>query len=231
MKLPSLNLDKEKLQRLMLVGMVLAGLLYAGWAFLISPLHDDTRKVEGELTKMRGIYRDNQRLVASRRLMQKRYDEARASFNKVIHDTLAPPVNGMAWATDVFRAVATDSDPGARPVSIGELGTLVAPPTSREAAPPVFEEYLVRADHQCGYNAFGRFLAALERTNPCVRLDGLEIRATEEGNRSRRIQINLRTAFLRFDDLGFPPEERPDAETPRVLPKEAKNKEATPASP
>lgn len=227
MNLSKLHLSKAQLQRLMLSAMVLAGVLYVGWTYVIGPLRTEKRRIEGELAKMREVYQGNQRLVASHRAIQTRYELERQAFLKIMRETLAPSVNGMAWAGDVYRAVIPPGDAVARPLSNGELGTFVPPVASRAALPPVFEEYLVRSDHSCGYHAFGRFLASLERANPSERLDGLEIRSSGDVARDKdpRLLINLRTAFVRLNDLGFPPEERPDAEVPRVLPKE-RNKEA-----
>lgn len=211
----------------MLLAMALATVLYLGWTYLIGPQRTEKRRVANELAKMREIYGENRRLVGSRRAMQKRYEAERAAFLKVMHETLAPSVNGMAWAGDVYRSVILPEDAVARPLSSGELGTFVPPVISRDALPPVFEEYLVRSDHSCDYRAFGRFLASLERANPSERLDGLEIRSSGEVSKDKvsRLLINLRTAFVRFNDIGFPAEERPDAEVPCVLPKERNKKE------
>lgn len=206
----------------MLSGMALAAVLYFGWAYLIGPLRAEKRGIESQLGKMREIYGENRRLVGSSRGIQKRYDTERAAFLKTMHETLAPSVNGMAWAGDVYRSVLLPGDAVARPLSSGEVGTFVPPVISRDAPPPVFEEYLVRSDHSCDYRAFGRFLVSLERANPSERLDGLEIRSSGEVAKDQpsRLLINLRTAFVRFNDIGFPTEERPDAEVPRVSPKE-----------
>jgi hypothetical protein len=221
MNLPKLHLNQVVLKRLMLVAMALAAVLYLGWTYCIGPLRTEKQGVERDLLKMRDIYADNRRLVSASRNTQKRYETERAAFLKTMHDTLAPSVNGMAWAGDVYRSVILPGDAVARPLSSGEVGTFVPPVISRDAPPPVFEEYLVRSDHSCDFRAFGRFLASLERANPSERLDGLEIRSPVDVAKDKAplLLINLRTAFVRFNDIGFPTEERPDAEVPRVLPK------------
>ena len=207
---------------MMPVAMALAAVLYLGWTYIIGPLRTDKLKIEAELAKMRKIYDENRRLVSASRVTQARYDTERAAFLKIMHDTLAPSVNGMAWAGDVYRSVILPGDAVARPLSNGEVGTFVPSVISRDAPPPVFEEYLVRSDHNCDYRAFDRFLASLERANPSERLDGLEIRSSGDVTKDKvsRLMINLRTAFVRFNDIGFPAGERPDAEVPRVSPKE-----------
>jgi hypothetical protein len=99
------------------------------------------------------------------------------------------------------------------------LGVAVPPVGSREDKPPLLEEYTVRSDITCTYHELGGFVAALEKENPLMRVEGFELRGASD--MTGPLAVNLRLAFLRFNENGFPAEERPDAENPRLVPKEA----------
>jgi hypothetical protein len=171
-----------------------------------------------EIAAEQAVLDGNRKLVNMEAATAKQYEDIRSGLLQTMQKHMPPPVNAMAWAGDTLRKVAVPKHYNARPRSIGELGVAVPPTASRDDKPPLFEEYNVRSDINCTYHELGAFVAALETENPLMRVEGFELRGSSD--MSGPLSVNLRLAFLRFNEGGFPAEERPDAENPRLIPKE-----------
>ncbi len=220
-------LNKAFLEKVAMVVIFLAVICYGAWRFLLWPLNQETVAVEEEIQAQQHILEQNQKLVAIEARTNRAYDAARKSLMEVIERLMPPAVNPMAWAGDALRTVALRENYRTRPRGISEVGIYIPPVTSRDGKPALLEEYMVRNEFQCSYHEFGRFLAALEKQNSLLRVEGFEMKPKKKKKGS--LLINMRTAFQRFSEVGFPPGERPDADTPRLTPKESDSR-AAPAS-
>ena len=210
--------SKQLMQKVGLGAIILVLTLVVAWRFLLSPLQEEKLKICKEIEVEQAILDGNRKLVNMEAATTKQYEEIRRGLLETMQNHMPPSVNAMAWAGDTLRRVAVPNHYNARPRSIGELGVAVPPIGSRDDKPPLFEEYNVRSDITCNYHEFGPFVAALEKENLLMRVEGFELRGTSDMAGS--LGVNLRLAFLRFNEGGFPAEERPDAEIPRLIPKE-----------
>lgn len=217
------KISKEVLERVMIGAIVTVGVLYGSWKLLLSPLREQRATVLKECEAVQATLSANQALVAQQSKAATVYEEAKNKLLGVMNESMPPPKNALAWAGDFFRKVSLNSTTGMRPQRILESGTMPIP--VKEGQTPMFEEYTVRTDYQSDFHSFGHYLAALESANPLMRVDGFEVgsslRLGDLKYEPGPLSMSLRTIFLRFTDDGFMSEERPDAETPRVVDRDA----------
>lgn len=218
------GLSQEDTQKLALGAVVALGLLAGFWQLAWKPLSTRIAARNKEVAKAQKAYQTARRLTDVAPAIATQYETARNRLTNIMKAQMPPPVNATAWASDLFMQTAMSDSQGVNILSIGNRG-LRRQEHKKNTAAPLFEECLFDVSLTATYHAFGRFLAQLEKNNPFFRVESLSVApaTSAAAKKEHKLAINMLCAFPRLTEDGFPPEERPDAESPHVR-KKAKSK-------
>jgi hypothetical protein len=227
MSSPKKTFDKGMVQKLVAGIIGMAALLFVSCQFVLAPLGEDKQRLEGEIAKERTLLAENEKLKGMADRVSEEYNTAAQSLKDLMSRQMPPYDNAMAWATDYLGSVAE-----AVPDLV--LGGKQAEPAmaspSDTGVEPLFEEYVIRTEVMGSFHDVGRFVAALEKANPAMRIGEISIVGVVGGSAppvpgamvsAPRLSASLRMIFLRFNKNSFKPEERPDAASPRRAPAKA----------
>ncbi len=211
---PKIALSKEDAQKLLVGVMIAVGILIAFWQLAWKPLGAKIATRKKELAEVQKTYEEAKCLTDVADKIATQYEAIRTRLGQLMEAQLPPPVNATAWASDLFMQTAVSNRKGVTIISIGDRG--VQRLQHRKNTPaPLFEECLFQVTLTASYHDFGRFLAQLEKNNPFFRVESLSLAPTQSPA-EHLLAINMSCAFPRLTLEGFPPEERPDAESPHV---------------
>ncbi|NOY81887.1 MAG: hypothetical protein GXP31_12900 [Kiritimatiellaeota bacterium] len=212
--MPKIVISKEDAQKLLVGAMIAVGILVAFWQFAWKPLGTKIAARKKELAEVRKTYEEAKRLTDVADEIATRYEAVRTRLGQLMKAQLPPPVNATAWASDLFMQTAVSNRKGVTIISIGDRGVQRLQ-HRKNTPPPLFEECLFQVTLTAGYHDFGRFLAQLEKNNPFFRVESLSL-SRAPSKEEHLLAVNMSCAFPRLTLEGFPPEERPDAESPHV---------------
>lgn len=205
------NLNREQLQKLSAAIGLGVALLVGIHYFVIAPALRDARALATQTEETQQTLEHNQRLLQDAEQVEERHRQVQNRFAFIIDQKLAPSGNELSWVSSAVQSVAQTH--GISVENLSGQGISRPTPAGRDAPPPRFEVYEANLTLACGYHDFGRFLAQFESRLPYARLESVTMRPGRAAtDRERRLSVNLRYAFPRFTDEGFPVDQRPRAD-------------------
>lgn len=194
-----------------LLGGVIVGVLAIVLiVFLIKkPIGEKINKTSAEILNARKELKTNRRLTKELPELEKKKNKL-AQRLRVISSKLVPADTPVLWATEIVERQAAKEklkvqnvDPG----GITQLATTDKKNRKKTIAP--YEEFRTAANLEGRTHQFGRFLAALEKEFPAMRMASFSL--IPRGQKSAaQLTIKFTANYLSFSDTGFPPKIRPD---------------------
>lgn len=199
------KLSKDALQKIALAVVGLGLVIFGVINYLLLPLEAELAILQKDVAAQRSLLEKNQKLKGMKESVDAQYRATGERLLGIMSRQMPPQINALSWATDYLKVIPNK-------VSISEAGN-VSFPVSKGTA-PIFAECLIKTGAACRYHELGRLLADLEKNNPALRIDNLDISggASDKGMASGLLTVSLRLAFLQFNDKRFLPDERPLAD-------------------
>ena len=205
MNLQLQKLSKDTLQKIALAVVGLGVVVFCAINYLLLPLESELDVLHKDVAAQRSLLEKNQKLKEMTESVELQYRATGERLLGIMSRQMPPQVNALSWATDYLKVI-----PGK--TGISEAGN-VSFPVSKGAV-PIFEECLIKTGITCRYHELGRLLASLEKNNPALRIDNLDISGgvSDKGVANGLLTVGLRLSFLQFNDKRFLPDERPLAD-------------------
>jgi len=199
------QLSKDALQKITMAVVGLGIVIFCAFNYLLLPLEDELATLKKDVTAQRSLLEKNQKLKGMTESVNAQYRVTGERLLGIMSRQMPPQVNALSWATDYLKVIPNK-------VSISEAGNVSFP--VNKGTVPIFEECLIKTGAACRYHELGRLLADLEKNNPALRIDNLDISGgtSDTGLTSGLLTVNLRLSFLQFNDKRFLPDERPLAD-------------------
>ena len=205
MNLQLQKLSKDALQKIILSVIGLGVVVFCAVNYLLLPQGSEIEVLKKEIAEQRNVLEKNQKLKGMSDSVEAEYRATGLHLLGIMEHQMPPQVNALSWATNYLKIVPNKS-------GISEAGTVPFPVTKGTA--PIFEECLIKTGAVCRYHELGSLLATLEKNNPALRIDGLDISAStsDKIQATGVLSVGLRLSFLQFSGKRFLPEERPLAD-------------------
>jgi hypothetical protein len=172
------EMKKEHKQALLLVGMWIAGGLFALWQFVLAPFFADRGESVGELEDLRTQIFKAQMAMSGEAKVRAEYTEAMKLYTEAGNNYAVPENNPLAWVQDKLYTYAREAGVGIQ--SISPVGSS-APPAwdGLIKSGRIYRPYTVRLNTECSYPQLIALIGLLERNNPYVSIMGLTVNAQE----------------------------------------------------
>jgi hypothetical protein len=188
MSIPSwLALKKEQKQTVILIGMWLAGSLFALYQFVLAPFLQNRTKSSSELDDLRSQIQKAEAAMQGESKLRQEYAAMMKTSQLDSEQYIVPIENPLSWVTE--RVYSNGRKVGVDVQSVAELGASDMGWTALIKAERTFKPYAVRIVTECGYAQLLDFIRALEGSNPYLCVSGITISANDM-NVSRHV-INL----------------------------------------
>lgn len=211
------NLSKEQKQQIVLAAMLAVGVVYAMWQFGLQPIMLEQKRTEQKIESLQERRRKEMLLLNAQETTAVEYRKTRDSMRDLMTQNLPPYDNAMGWATELIGTAAAAAGIQETDLAINERGSSaeLIGATGQNAPPPLVIEYRVGVEFFANYHTLGRFIAAIERDNPCAHVGLLTVESQTQRD-TLGLEVKLECVFPRFSREAFPETADPDA--PRPVP-------------